>query len=172
MSTVVYRTENSLSTVKDNVKHTVKSSLIDGAKGLSFSFLEKKGDKFYKIKAKQLEDGTFEVKEKKDDKEDKKTMKEADVMKMVKKDKNLKFVDDYVSKERKKYLKGGKRKSKKSSKKTSKKKATKKSSKRKSSKKAKRSSRKKASKKKASKKKASKKKASKRKSSKKRASKK
>ena len=167
MSTVVYRTENSLSTVKDNVKHTVKSSLIDGAKGLSFSFLEKKGDKFYKIKAKQLEDGTFEVKEKKDDKEDKKTMKEADVMKMVKKDKNLKFVDDYVSKERKKYLKGGKRKSKKSSKKTSKKKATKKSSKRKSSKKAKRSSRKKA-----SKKKASKKKASKRKSSKKRASKK
>ena len=105
MSTVVYRHESSLSTVKNNVKHTVKSSLIDGAKGLSFSFLEKKGDKFYKVKAKQLEDGTFEVQEKKDEKEDKKTMKEADVMKMVKKDKNLKFVDDYVSKERKNYLK-------------------------------------------------------------------
>jgi hypothetical protein len=176
MSTVFYRSESSLSTVKDNVKHTVKSSLIDGAKGLSFSFLEKKGEKFYKVSAKQMEDGTFEVKEKKDDKEDKKTMSEADVMKMVKKDKNLKFVDDYVSKERKKYMKGGKRKSKKSSKKSSKKKATKKSSKKKatkkSSKKAKRSSRKKASKKKASKKKASRKKASKRKSSKKRASKK
>ena len=171
MSTVFYRQEHSLSTVVKDVKHTVKSSLIDGTKGLSFSFLEKKGDKFYKVSARQMEDGTFEVKEKKDDKEDKKTMSEADVMKMVKKDKNLKFVEDYVSKERKKYLKGGKRKSKKSSKKSSKKKATKKSSKRKSSKKAKRSSRKKASKKKASKKKASKKKASKKKASRKKASK-
>ena len=172
MSTVFYRYEYNLSTVKNDVKHTVKSSLIDGTKGLSFSFLEKKGDKFYKVSAKQMEDGTYEVKEKKDDKEDKQVMKEADVMKMVKKDKNLKFVDDYVSKERKKYLKGGKRKSKKSSKKSSKRKATKKSSKRKSSKKAKRSSRKKASKKKASKKKASKKKASKKKTSKKKASRK
>ena len=167
MSTVFYRQENSLSTVKNDVKHTVKTSLIDGTKGLSFSFLEKKGDKFYRVSAKQMEDGSFDVKEKKDDKEDKKTMSETDVMKMVKKDKNLNFVDDYVSKERKKYLKGGKRKSKKSSKKSSKRKATKKSSKRKSSKKAKRSSRKKV-----SKKKASKKKTSKRKSSKKRASRK
>ena len=55
MSSVFYREESSLSTVKDNVKHVVKSSLIDGTKGLSFSFLEKKGDKFYKISAKQME---------------------------------------------------------------------------------------------------------------------
>jgi len=196
MSTVVYRHESSLSTVKNNVKHTVKSSLIDGAKGLSFSFLEKKGEKFYKINAKQSEDKTFVVSEKKDDNEEKNTMKEADVMKMVKKDKNLKFVDDYVSKERKNYLKGGKksskrksskksskRKSSKKAKRSSKKKASKKSSKRKSSKKAKRSSKKKASKKKASKKsskrksskkakRSSKKKTSKKKASKKKASKK
>ena len=67
MSTVFYRQEHSLSTVVKDVKHTVKSSLIDGTKGLSFSFLEKKGDKFYKVSAKQMEDGSFDVKEKKDD---------------------------------------------------------------------------------------------------------
>ena len=102
---IVYRHENSTSSVKNNVKHTVKSSLIDGAKGLSFTFLDKKGEKFYKINARQSEDKTFVVSEKKDDKEEKNTMKEADVMKMVKKDKNLKFVDDYFTKERKNYLK-------------------------------------------------------------------
>merc|ERR1712166_310141 len=129
--------ESSLSTVKNNVKHTVKSSLIDGAKGLSFSFLEKKGEKFYRINAKQSEDGTFEVSEKKDDKEEKKPkMLEEDIMKMVKKDKNLNFVSDYVSKERKKYQEGGKKR-----------KVSKKSSKRKSSKKAKKSSKRKSSKK-------------------------
>ena len=132
MSSVFYREESSLSTVKDNVKHVVKSSLIDGTKGLSFSFLEKNGEKFYKISAKQMENGNFEVAEKKDEKEDKKEMKETDVMKMVAKDKNLAFVDTYVKKERKKYVKkGGKRKS------------SKKSSKRKSSKKAKKSSKRK-----------------------------
>ena len=144
MSTVFYRVENNLSKVIDNVKHVVKSNIIDGTKGLSFSFLEKKGDSFYKVSAKQLEDKTFEIKEKKNDKEDVKNLSEADVMKMVKKDKNLTFVNDYVSKDRKKFLKGGKRKS-------SKKSSTKKVSKKKVSKK-------KASKKKVSKKKVSKKK--------------
>ena len=103
--TVAYRFENNLSTVKNNVKHTVKSMLIDGAKGLVFTFLEKKGEKFYKVNAKQSEDGTFEVSKKKDDKEETNTMKEADVMRMVKKDKNLKFVYNYVTKERQTYLK-------------------------------------------------------------------
>jgi len=149
MSTVFYRVENNLSKVIDNVKHVIKSNLIDGTKGLSFSFLEKKGDSFYKVSVKQLEDNTFEVKEKKGEKEDVKNLNEQEVMKMLKKEKNLSFVDEYVSKERKKFLKGGKRK--KSTKKTSKKKVSKK----------------KVSKKKVSKKKVSKKKVSKKKGSKK-----
>merc|ERR1712023_286104 len=149
MSTVFYRVENNLSKVINNIKHVVKSNIIDGTKGLSFSFLEKKGDSFYRVSAKQLEDKSFEIKEKKNDKEDVKNLSEADGMKMVKKDKNLTFVNDYVSKERKKFLKGGKRKS-------SKKSSTKKVSKKKVSKK--KVSKKKASKKKVSKKKVSKKK--------------
>ena len=164
MSTVFYRVENNLSKVIDNVKHVVKSNIIDGTKGLSFSFLEKKGESFYKVSAKQLEDKTFELKEKKNDKEDVKNLSEADLMKMVKKDKNLTFVNDYVSKDRKKFLKGGKRKSSKKSS-TKKSKMSKKVSKKKTSKK--KVSKKKMSKKKASKKKASKKKASKKKVSKK-----
>ena len=158
MSTVFYRVENNLSKVINNIKHVIKSNIIDGTKGLSFSFLEKKGDSFYRVSAKQLEDKSFEIKEKKNDKEDVKNLSEADVMKMVKKDKNLTFVNDYVSKERKKFLKGGKRKS-------SKKSSTKKVSKKKVSKK--KVSKKKVSKKKASKKKVSKKKVSKKKVSKK-----
>ena len=128
MSTVFYREENNLTKVVNNVKHVVKSNIIDGTKGLSFLFLEKKGDSFYKVSAKQSEDKTFEVKEKKGDKEDVKKLSEAEVMKMIKKEKNLSFVDAYVSKERKKFLKGGKRRktSKKVSKKSSKKKMSKK----------------------------------------------
>ena len=154
MSTVFYRLENNLSKVKDNVKHVIKSNVIDGEKGLSFLFLEKKGDSFYMVKAKELEDGSFEVKEKKGENEEVKNLSKTDVMNMIKKDKNLIFVNEYVSKERSK-LKGGKRR-----------KSTKKSSKKMS------RSKKKVSKKKVSKKKVSKKKVSKKKVSKKKVSKK
>ena len=47
---------------------------------------EKKGDKFYRISAKQLDSGMFEVKVKKDEDEKKDEMKETDVMKLVGKD--------------------------------------------------------------------------------------
>lgn len=166
-STVVYRFEHNLSIVKDGEKHVVRKNIIDGQKGLSFHFLEKKGEKkFYKITVKELESGEFEVKEKKNDgDESKKNMSEKDMMKLLE-DKNLSFVKDYVTKERKKYNKA---KAKRSRRKSSKKKATKKKASKKKASKKKKTSKKKASKKrKSSKKKASKK----RKSTKKKASKK
>ena len=148
-STVVYRFEHNLSVVKDGEKHVVRKNIIDGQKGLSFHFLEKKGEKkFYKITVKELESGEFEVKEKKNDgDETKKNVNHKDMMKMLD-DKNLSFVKDYVTKERKKYNKA---KAKRSRRKSSKKKTTKKSSKKKASKKRK-STKKKASKKKSSRK--------------------
>jgi len=160
MSSVFYRYENSLSKVVKGIKSVVKETLIDGTKeGVSFSYLEKNGDKFYRIKAKQLESGKFEVLEKKDEKESSKELSEAEVMKLVGANKNLKFVDEYMKKERAKLMKehkegGAKRKrtSKKSSKKASKKRASKKSSKKASKKRASKKGSKKASKKRASKK--------------------
>ena len=94
MSTVFYRLENNLSKVKDNVKHVIKSNVIDGEKGLSFLFLEKKWDSFYMVKAKELEDGSFEVKEKKGENEEVKNLSKTDVMNMIKKDKPKWYKND------------------------------------------------------------------------------
>jgi len=163
MSSVFFRHEQNKTVVKAGSKNVVKESIIDGTKGLSFMFLEKKGDDFHKISARQKEgEAVFDVLTKKGDKEDRKDMKEADLMKMVAAEKKLAFVNNYVTKDRKKIIKekgGGKRSdchctgSKQSYKKRSSKKSTKKSTRKKASKK---TSRKKASKK-STKKKASKK---------------
>ena len=140
MSSVFYRYENSQTMVKKGVKHVVKESIIDGTQtGISFEFLEKTGeDKFYRVKVKQLESGNYEVKEKKNnDDETTKELKESDLMKMVSGNKNLKFVETYMKKEREALVKDNKKggsscsTKRKSSKKSSKKKASKKSSKKK-----------------------------------------
>ena len=163
MSSVFFRHEQNKTVVKAGSKNVVKESIIDGTKGLSFMFLEKKGDDFHKISARQKEgEAVFDVLTKKGDKEDRKDMKEADLMKMVAAEKKLAFVNNYVTKDRKKIIKekgGGKgsgchctgskqsykkRSSKKSAKKSTRKKASKKTSRKKASKK---STKKKASKK-------------------------
>merc|ERR1711998_156835 len=161
MSTVFFRHSNDKTVVKAGQKHVVKESIIDGAKGVSFSFLEKteSDDKIYKVHVKQLESGDYEVSEVKGkasekNKEDKKTIKEAEVLKMLSANKKLAFVNTYMTKDRKKILKekGGAKYGKKSSKKASKKSSKKKSSKKKSSKKASKKSSKKKKKKKKKKK--------------------
>ena len=144
MSTVFFRHSNDKTVVKAGQKHVVKESIIDGAKGVSFSFLEKteSDDKIYKVHVKQLESGDYEVSEVKGkasekNKEDKKTIKEAEVLKMLSANKKLAFVNTYMTKDRKKILKekGGAKYGKKSSKKKASKKSSKKASKRKTSKK-------------------------------------
>ena len=126
MSSVLYRHENNKSMIKDGKKIVIKESIIDGNKGLSFLFLEKEGDEFYRIIARKLDNGEFEIKEKKKDNEEKKNLKESEVMKMLSSNKKLKFVLDYLNNERKKYIKGGKTTQKRSSKKNSKKNSKKK----------------------------------------------
>ena len=62
MSTVKFRHEHNESYVLKGVKHTVKESIIDGDKGLSFMFLRKIGeDDFYKVYAQEVEGGKFKV---------------------------------------------------------------------------------------------------------------
>merc|ERR1711998_540625 len=112
---------------------------IDGEKGMTFMFLKKVGDdnnKFYKVYGKETSKGKYTIIEKKGEKETtKEDVSEADVKKMLKANKDLKFVLDFMSKEKgtygarrkrgskKKYKKKSKRKSKKKSKKKSKRKS-------------------------------------------------
>ena len=144
MSTVTYRYTNSLQRKVDGTSQTIKESIIDGEKGLSFTFTKKMGEKdFYKLIAKEVENDKFMVVERMDDKKNDQVKKEsemtsAELMKMIKSNKDLKFVVDYMTKEKKKqkggaYKKSSKKGSKKGSKKAAKKgskKAAKKGSKR------------------------------------------
>ena len=140
MSSVTYRYEQSYSFLKKGVKHTIREQVIDGSKGLSVMFLEKKGDEFYKMYSKEIEKDKFEVEEKKGENEEpKKTISEKELLKVLT-SKKLDAIVNYITKERgtykgkkitKKALKlkgydlemagGAKKSSKKSSKKASKK---------------------------------------------------
>jgi hypothetical protein len=145
MSTVTFRHEfNRAFKIKGN-KQFVKETLLDGGKGLSFSLLMKDDKNFIKLKVAEISKDKFEVKEKKNDEaEESKEISLTDLKKMVKTNKNLVFVKEYLESDRSKYggtvqkvkkpivSEGGavKRSSKKASKKVSKK-ASKKGSRRK-----------------------------------------
>jgi len=133
MSSVFYRHESNLTMVKKGIKTVVKESVLDGTKGVSFVFLEKNGEKFYRISGKQLESGEYEIKEKKDNDETTSEMKEGDVMKLIAKNKKLAFIENYMKKERSVLLKeqkeGGAKKGSKKVRKTSKSGGSKKTSK-------------------------------------------
>jgi len=129
MSGVTYRYEQSYSFVKKGVKNTVKENVIDGDKGLSVMFLEKKGEDFYKMYVKEIEKNKFELVEKKGEEEQpKEIINEKDLLKMLKTHK-LETIINYISKERGTYkglkntedVLGGATKAKKSSKKGTKK---------------------------------------------------
>ena len=149
--TVVHRFEHNESHGSGDNKTTVKKYIVDGTEGLSARYLNKTPKAFHMVSIKEKEAGKFTVVEKKDDKEETKEVDAAGLAKMVKTLK-LDFIESYL-KVRTKALKGGARKSYKSTKKSSKK-STKKSMK--STKKSKKSS-KKASKKSSKKSKKSKK---------------
>ena len=100
MSGVTYRYEQNYSFTKKGVKHTVKEQVIDGNKGVSIMFLEKKGEEFYKLYVKEVEKDKFEATEKKGEVEQPmQVVSEKDVLKMLK---NLKLetVINYMTKER------------------------------------------------------------------------
>ena len=136
-------------------KNTTEEFLRDNENGISFTSMnltKGKKESYKKVSGKELEDGNFGVTIKIDGNVEQKTMSKKDLMALIKKHKELAFIEKYMTKDMEKFrktLKGGKRKSsrRKSSKKTSKK-TSKRATKRKSSKK----SSKKTSKKKASKK--------------------
>ena len=100
MSSVTYRYEQNYSFVKKGVKHTVKESVIDGSLGLTVMYLEKKGEDFFKMYAKEVEKDKFEVTVKKGEKEEPpKMVSEKDLIKMLKEHK-LDNIVNFISKER------------------------------------------------------------------------
>jgi len=97
MSSIVYRHENNKSFKdKKGVKHLVKESIIDGEKGLSFVLTVKEGDNFHRIHVKEVGKDKFELKEKVNDKETSKELDMKELNNMIKSNKDLAFVKDYV----------------------------------------------------------------------------
>ena len=103
MSTVTYRHENSFSYTKGGVKHRVKESIIDGQKGLSFHYLNKAGEdnkNFISITVRETEKDKFSIRVKKGDKTDDSEVNMVGLMKFIKANAKLAFVDAFLSKER------------------------------------------------------------------------
>ena len=152
---VEFRHERNMTQGSGDKKNTVKEMILDGDEGLSFRYLTKDAKNFHMISGKETEPGKFLVRNKKDEKEDEKTVDEKELTAMIKSIKGLAFLADYM-KDRKKmfkqkggaisYMTGGAKKPNKKANKKASKKASKKSSE-KASKKASKKSSKKASKK-------------------------
>ena len=131
MSLVVFRYENNKQFKKNGVGYTLKESIIEGDRGLSFSLTKKEGNNFYRISARETSKDMFNIREKKGDNETSIDKGLADVKKMISENKDLLFIKNYIEKERgtykgkeKKTISGGAKKSKKSSKTTSVKKSS------------------------------------------------
>ena len=70
-STVTFRHEYSTMKVVKGVRESCKENIIDGEKGLYISLLTKNGDDFYRARIKQTGDDSFDMEEKKGEKETK-----------------------------------------------------------------------------------------------------
>lgn len=103
---VLYRFENSVKYKKDGVSYLEKMQLIDSELGLSFEYIKKDGDKdFYKIEAKKPDNGLYKVSETKNKEVDMMEISHDELLKLLKINKKLKFVEDYLKKDRNKYIK-------------------------------------------------------------------
>jgi hypothetical protein len=87
-----------------------EEEVIHGPKGLKFKYYHKEDDKVDKIVGVQKEDGSYVVITTVDGKRDEKSMSKDDVIKMLTKQKHLKFALDYI-----KTVKGGRKPSRKTS---------------------------------------------------------
>ena len=80
--------------------------LIKSEVGISFEYTNKKGEKdFYKIDVRKPENGIYKVTETKNKNTDTMNINYEELLKLLKINKKLKFVEDYIKKDRKKYIK-------------------------------------------------------------------
>lgn len=103
---VLYRFENLVKYKKDGVSYLEEMQLIDSEVGLSFKYIKKDGDKdFYKIETRKPINGVYKVTETKNKEVETMEINDEELLKLLKMDKNLKFVEDYIKKDRNKYIK-------------------------------------------------------------------
>jgi len=116
--TISYSYEHNVMTNVNGKKVKENKSIVDGDKGVSVRYLMKTDTDFRRVKATE-KDGKFTVMTKKGEEDEKTTeMTEKEFLEMVKKEKEMEFVTEYM----KKRIRGGaKRTVRKSSKKSSKK---------------------------------------------------
>lgn len=106
---VLYRFENLVKFKKGGVSYLEEMQIIDSEVGLSFKYTKKEGEKdFYKIEAKKPENGVYKVTETKNKDVETMEISDEELLKLFKINKKLKFVEDYVKKDRKKYIKENK----------------------------------------------------------------
>lgn len=87
--------------ISNNKKSIVEEYIIDGSKGLLVKFFDKKDDKFTKITIKSTDDGNYRyitVSDTKDREEQ--TLNKKDLLAILKKNKNLDFAIDYITKQK------------------------------------------------------------------------
>ena len=102
---VEYFFENTQRSTVNGVRKTREEYIIKGDKGLTIKFFSKEGDKSEKLIIKD-NGSNFDVMSTADGKqEDKKTMSKDELLKLVSKDKNLKFIADFLEN-----MKGGSKK--------------------------------------------------------------
>ena len=100
MSSPVFRHEYQRKVNNKGVQELVKEGLMDGEKGLSFILIKKIGDKFYRVNVRQTDKDRFEMTEKKYDKETTKEINISELEKLLKSNKDLNFVKNYIDNER------------------------------------------------------------------------
>ena len=103
-NTLTYRHSQSFTKLIKGVKHAIKEDLMDGKKGLSFHYMNKVGDsKFFSITVRQTSEDNFSVRSKTDDNQSDTDVNMVGLMKIIKDNKDLDFVNKYLTDERGKY---------------------------------------------------------------------
>ena len=96
----VFRHEYQRKTNKKGILELIKEGLMDGENGLSFVMTKKVGDKFHRINIQETSKDNFVLKEKIDEKETTKEIDMTELKKMIKSNKDLVFVKNYIENER------------------------------------------------------------------------
>jgi len=109
MSSPVFRHEYQRKVNIKGVQELVKEGLMDGHKGLSFILTKKIGDKFYRVNVRETNKDKFEITERKDEKETTGEIDLLELKKLLKSNKDLDFVKNYIDNERSNFHGGSKK---------------------------------------------------------------